>query len=126
MESKFIFLKEQITSAAGSSKNKVVYGEEMDLVTIISMNGDVLIVECAKGNRFPVHISKTTAQQVQAAPEPEIVLPPPPKVITDWDEPELINMKKVKVVAPPKEKVAPKAKPVKPVPAPKPTQGALW
>ena len=54
MDKKEVKLLEDIFSYG---KNKIQYGKKNQVVKIISIHGEVLIVEGKE--RFPVHISKT-------------------------------------------------------------------
>lgn len=47
-----------LTQTITSNKNKTLYGNKGEEVTLIAEHGDVLIVEGKRG-KFPVHKSKT-------------------------------------------------------------------
>lgn len=50
-----------LTSDIYSNRDKVIYGKQGEEVKLVSVHGDVLIVE-GKSGRFSVHKSKTKQQ----------------------------------------------------------------
>lgn len=62
-------MRKKLTENIKSYKDNVIYGKRGDLVTIIRDCGNVCIVECIDGERFPVKKCKLIDEEVEVKKE---------------------------------------------------------